>query len=116
LFGGAILATIATASLAQTYLTNVAALRGSVVSSGYVVLAGYSIAGDGGGGTFLPGAAGCTVDGGTVFQDKLGNCFYRADPTSASASGARCATWRRSIPPAPLRPFGTLDRGRLRAR
>ncbi len=53
LFGGAILATTATGSLAQTYLDSVATLGGTTITAvggtlPYVVLAGYSITGDGG--------------------------------------------------------------------
>ncbi len=75
LFGGAMLATIANASFAQvTYLADAPSLAATTVSSGYVVLAGNTAAGDGGGGTFLPGLTGtatgtCTPDNGTVFQD-----------------------------------------------
>jgi hypothetical protein len=54
------------------------------VSRGYVVLAGNVTANDGGGGgTFMPGTIGqtCTTDHGIVFQDTIGNCFYRSEPT-----------------------------------
>jgi hypothetical protein len=85
LFGGAILASVATATIAQvTYLDSITALAGTVVSSGYVVAGGYNQPGDGGGGIFLPtGSTTCTADGGIVFTDGATphNCFMRADPT-----------------------------------
>ena len=101
LFGGAILATVATtvatAALAQTYLNSITALGSITVAAGtYVVALGYNTAGDGGGGTFVPGVAGtptgtCTPDGGLVFQDAASHCFYRADPTkSVREWGAFC--------------------------
>jgi hypothetical protein len=59
LVGGAILATVATAALAQapyTYFDTAADLGMATVTSGYVVLGGNVVLGDGGGGTFMPGA------------------------------------------------------------
>jgi hypothetical protein len=91
LFGGAMLATVATASLAQTYFPTASALKGGTVSSGYVILGGNLALGDGGGGTFMPGATCSSGDKGIVFPDHLGHCFYRADPTySVREWGALC--------------------------
>jgi hypothetical protein len=53
LFGGAMLATVATASLAQSYFSTAGALNMHTVASGYVVL-GANAAGDDGGGVFRP--------------------------------------------------------------
>ena len=92
LFGGAILATVATASLAQTYFPTAIALSTST-ASGYVVLGGNLFEGDGGGGTFMQGATCAAGDGGIVFQDGShpANCFYRADPTySVREWGSLC--------------------------
>ncbi len=101
LFGGAILASVATASLTQVmYLNSITALNGISVASGtYVVAGGYNSPGDGGGGTFLPGdttasTGSCTPDGGLVFQDgatPTPHCFYRANPTNSVREwGALC--------------------------
>ncbi len=96
LFGGAILATTATASLSQTYVDSVSTLGLTTVPAvgstfQYVVLAGYSITGDGGGGVLMPGPTPCTANGGTVFQDHASNCFYRANPTNSVREwGAKC--------------------------
>ncbi len=92
LFGGAILATVATATLGQvTYVTSIGALGTITVASGYVVAGGYNTPGDGGGGTFMPGPSGCVSDNGLVFLDMAHNCFYRSDPTySVREWGALC--------------------------
>ena len=55
LFGGAILATVATASLTQTTYFPTAAALSIASASGYVVLGGNLAEGDGGGGTFMQG-------------------------------------------------------------
>jgi hypothetical protein len=92
LFGGAMLATVATASLAQqvTYFATANALLGATVTSGYVVL-GANTPGDDGGGVFMPGATCSSGDKGIVFPDAVGHCFYRADPTySVREWGALC--------------------------
>jgi hypothetical protein len=93
LFGGAILATVVTASLAQqvTYFPTATALNSGTVTSGYVVL-GANILGDDGGGVLMPsGGTVCTPDNGIVFRDNVSNCFYRADPTySVREWGALC--------------------------
>jgi hypothetical protein len=91
LFGGAILATVTTASLAQTTYFPTADALSSATGSGYVVLGGNLAEGDGGGGAFMQGASCTGGDGGIVFQDTIGNCFYRADPTySVREWGAVC--------------------------
>jgi hypothetical protein len=95
LFGAAMLASVATASGAQvTYLDSITALAGTIVSSGFVVAAGYNQPGDGGGGMLLPtGSTICTPDNGIVFTDGAipHNCFVRADPTfSVREWGALC--------------------------
>ena len=120
LFGGAILASVATASLAQaTYFDTASLLAHGSVTTGYVVLGGNLALGDGGGGTFMKGPAGCGVgDHGIIFPDGSAspNCFYRADPTySVREWGARCdvvsvnaagaATWN---PGTPTSIMGTL--------
>ena len=87
---------MATASLAQMsylYFGAAADLGMATVNSGFVVLGGNSVLGDGGGGTFMPGAGGaaCHTDAGIVFQDTIGDCFYRSDPTySVREWGALC--------------------------
>ena len=114
LFGGAVLATVATASLGQTFFSDVSAINAGVVSTPYVVLGGYYKSGDGGGGTLLLGPSGCTADGGLVFKDSASNCLYRVDPSyDVRQWGARCdvvevnsTVGRRPGPPA--RP-GTLS-------
>jgi hypothetical protein len=93
LFGGAILATVATASLAQTPYYPTASALSSATASGYVVLGGNLTEGDGGGGTFMQGATCAASDNGIVFLDSSmpPNCFYRADPTySVREWGALC--------------------------
>ena len=109
LFGGAILATVATATLAQvTYVTSIGALGTITVASGYVVAGGYNTPGDGGGGTFMPGPSGCVSDNGLVFLDMAHNCFYRSDPTySVREWGALCdVNGRCGIPARRARPWG----------
>jgi hypothetical protein len=81
LFGGAILATVATASFAQTYFSDVAAFQADTTFLGAsVVLGGYKKTGDGGGGLLVAGGTVCSVDDAIVFQVN-GTCFYRTDPT-----------------------------------
>ena len=93
LLGGAILATVATASLGQTYVSNVATLGAtSVPLNQFVILGGYYVDGDGGGGTLLPFSptGGCPNDGGLYFKD-VGHCFIRAEPTNSVREwGALC--------------------------
>ena len=95
LFGGAILATVATVSMTQTYVPTVIALNGSSIASGtYVALGGYTVAGDGGGGVLTPRStlvAACAPDNGIVFKDVNNNCFVRANPTNSVREwGAVC--------------------------
>jgi hypothetical protein len=85
LFGGAILATVGTASQAQVkYVDSIVSIGTMMIPSGTYVVAGGNLAlGDGGGGAFMPGGTVCNPDKGIVFQDNSSpkNCFYRADPT-----------------------------------
>jgi hypothetical protein len=97
LFGGAMLATIATASLAQTYVDTyvdtMSILPTTTVPANLpIVVGGYYNRGDGGGGTLLPLAVAgtCPTDGGIVFT-AANQCFIRADPTySVREWGALC--------------------------
>jgi hypothetical protein len=102
LFGGAILATVTTASLAtmatdliaQTVFNSVTEFAGTTVTSHYVVVTGYdSPTINTGGGIFVAGTAGgtCTPDNGLVFVDMSGACFYRTKPTNSVLEwGAQC--------------------------
>jgi hypothetical protein len=99
LFGGAILATVATVSLTQTYYVNdVNALNSTAIgaTNTAVALGGYTVSGDGGGGVLLPHSAAvttCTPDNGQVFGDGSTprHCFVRANPTNSVREwGARC--------------------------
>ena len=63
---------------AVVQIPSVAALQGGNYSNTlYLNLANYATAGDGGGGTLFPIAAGCTPDNGVIFADNAGNCFQR---------------------------------------
>jgi hypothetical protein len=110
LFGGAILASVATVSLTQTnvtYVDDVNALSTAVVgaTNTAIALGGYTTPGDGGGGVLLPQTTlvtTCTPDGGQVFAvGSPPHCFVRANPTNSVREwGAICdvttvdgATW-----------------------
>jgi len=79
---GAVLLVGQSTCLADTYVSNIAALITTNTLGKLVTLGGYYNPGDGGGGVLYPTTTTCTVNGGTVFLDGHRHCLTRVKPTN----------------------------------